>query len=278
MLPVLSPVFAQAPVPTEKPRPAPVAQDRPLGDAAVAAMRREVEARRKEQEQNFARLRALPPGQAPEMLVAQQRLANRLVQRARLDANFPDFLPEGRRRRVRAIASIDNLRFVLEEKEAGSQPARVEVDGDGSDEAEKPALPPPILRLQQLVVARECFDDWVFGGKTVDAHRRELNQRLRLQVEQEARSGSLTTEQKEKLLLAGQGDIKRFYEQVEQKRLEFERVRTNWTECQQFARGLRPLVHVSQYGPFDHKSLFGKTLRKILASARPELSAPASPE
>ena len=55
--------------------------------------------------------------------------------------------------------------------------------------------------------------------------RQILNDLLRGKVESAAQEGKLTRAQQAKLLLAGKGDIKRFFDQVEERRAEFEKER-----------------------------------------------------
>jgi hypothetical protein len=70
----------------------------------------------------------------------------------------------------------------------------------------------------------------------------------------------LTDSQRAKLRLAGRGDIKRFFDAVEDKRREFERDRHSLRTGLEALRRLEPLSQVFNEGPFGDGSLFAKTL------------------
>jgi hypothetical protein len=133
--------------------------------------------------------------------------------------------------------------------------------GDGN----QPLGLAPRLDVKTAVVARENFDRWVFaeGGNNALAAQRILNDLLRGKVESAAREGKLTRAQQAKLLLAGKGDIKRFFDQVEERRAEFETERKTFQAGFAALRRLESLSQVYQEGPFGDGSLYAKTLRKI---------------
>lgn len=60
----------------------------------------------------------------------------------------------------------------------------------------------------------EEFDQLVFGGQSAATAQQKLNERVRREVESLSRQYDLTASQKQKLLIAGQGDIKRFFDRV----------------------------------------------------------------
>jgi hypothetical protein len=254
-------VLAQEQAPEEKPKskPASGVKDRLVEPAVVDAMRREAEVRKKQQEQTFARLRALML--APEPVLPPARVRP-LV---RFDVNIAAPPQPRVRRRITVISRSDNLRFLLEEPEPQKKASE---NGNELDEGEEDKKVLPLPALRQLSVARESFDEWVFQGQSIDVHRRLLDAHLWTRIDRAAAAHSLTSVQTEKLRLAGQGDIKRFFDEVEDKRQEFERVRTDWTKCQKFARDLRPFLLVYRNGPFGDRSYFAKTLAKMLADAR----------
>jgi hypothetical protein len=183
-------------------------------DLARDAMRREAEAAMKAREQQFARLRDLPP--AP-------------VQQVRI-------MPGGRVGRLLILQEPVRLRLL---------------------EADGPVDP-------RFIVASESFDQVVFGS-TGDAStgRAHAHSRLDQLIDQVDQTRRLTPAQKQKLLLAGRGDIKRLFDTIEDKRQEFELLRSDLDRCEQFLNDLLPLRRRLVYGPFEAESLVRKTLAKI---------------
>jgi len=127
------------------------------------------------------------------------------------------------------------------------------------DEADVIAPPRP-----KFVVAEQTFDRYILGGiGDLDSPRAYLESILTRRIEEIDRRCRLTSDQKKKLVLAGQGDIKRLFDRIEDQRKQFELLRTDFRGCQRFLRELRPLGRTMQEGPFDAASLFAKTLKKM---------------
>jgi hypothetical protein len=72
---------------------------------------------------------------------------------------------------------------------------------------------------------------------------------------------------RKKLLLAGKGDIKRFFDKVEEKRRKFDQLRTNQNRVGEIYQELLPLQTAYRSGLFEADSLYGKTLKKVLSPA-----------
>jgi len=127
-----------------------------------------------------------------------------------------------------------------------------------------------------VVIEEAAIDQWIFQenqGKrgvqrnvTAAAARARIDAQLKAMVEELDQVSRLSEAQRQQLALAGRGDIKRFFDQVEKVRKKFAAARNDqnqvnlvWQEArslkQQFARGL-----------FDDESLFSKTLRKTLTA------------
>jgi hypothetical protein len=115
-----------------------------------------------------------------------------------------------------------------------------------------------------VVVARENFDSWVFGDRDSEKEPRAyLEQLLSVRIDGAARAHKLTHRQQAKLRLAGRGDIKRFFDRVEDARNDFEFNRVGFKNGLAALRRLKPLSKDYDLGPFDDGSLFAKTLYKI---------------
>jgi hypothetical protein len=73
----------------------------------------------------------------------------------------------------------------------------------------------------------------------------------------------LTAAQRDKLRLAGHGDIKRLLEEVEDSSREFDLAKQDTDRLREVRTNLRTLDLLLSDGPFELGSLFRKTLRKM---------------
>jgi hypothetical protein len=141
-----------------------------------------------------------------------------------------------------------------------AMPAPVDEDDDRQH-----AQPIRHFNIRTAVVEPENFDRWLFAdGRSEEARWRHLDDLLRARIEDAARAHTLTDPQRAKLRLAGKGDIKRFFDQVEEKRSAFETDRRTYKTGLAALRRLDPLSQIYRHGPFGHGSLYGKTLQKIV--------------
>lgn len=134
------------------------------------------------------------------------------------------------------------------------------------DEDEEIPRPRPVVRLNinNAVLEPESFDQWLFGEEPTErARRRRLDDLLRIQIDIVAKRHRLTGAEREKLRLAGRGDIKRFFDRVEEQRRAFEKERQSFRTGLAALRRLDVLVPIYHDGPFGDGSLFAKTLRRI---------------
>ena len=110
------------------------------------------------------------------------------------------------------------------------------------------------------------FDQWVFGGpRNSRAGSHKLDSLLTLQVDDVARMCTLSEAQKKKLLLAGRGDIKRFFDKVEEKRKKFAKVKNDQTKFNEIYQELVPLQAALNSGLFGDGSIYSKTIRRVLS-------------
>jgi hypothetical protein len=145
------------------------------------------------------------------------------------------------------------------------RPVTISIPAPPTDEDDepRPARPPAGIQLNTAMVEPENFDRWLFGEESAARPERHLDEILLTRVRDAAREYDLNERQRRKLQLAGRGDIKRFFDRVEDRRRGFE------TERQRFQTGLAALKRLNdlseiyQKGPFGDGSLFAKTLRKI---------------
>jgi hypothetical protein len=242
------------------------AQPRPPVDAATRAMRREAEAKRLEQERVFVKLRALPRGPEPALdvnlgLARQQAEAALVLRRARLLQGRVAMHNDG------IVIWMDVIALKGEEPPSGQDEAE-----EGEDDDENQPVPPD---RRKIIVASESFDQCLFNGLTIDESRQRLKENLESRIDRIDAVNRLSPEQKQKLRLAGKGDIKHLFDQIEAKRQQFEQVRADLDECRTLLHELAPLREAYVNGPFREGSLFIKTLWKIRRANEPIARPPS---
>jgi hypothetical protein len=126
---------------------------------------------------------------------------------------------------------------------------------------------PAVDVQQQFVVADENFDQWVFGGRgNASVIRKRFDSQLILQVDEIERMCGISEVQKKKLHLAGRGDIKRLFDQVEELRKKFQLVKNDQNKFNEFWQDVQPFQVVFSQGAFGPGSFFEKTLKNTLSS------------
>ena len=122
---------------------------------------------------------------------------------------------------------------------------------------------------RKMALAKENFDRWVFDGTNSEQTRKaHLHSILSTKITLYGIGRVLKPEQIEKLRLAGSGDIKRFFDRVEESRSEFEAVRKDYNAGRLALNQLEPLSSEYQVGPFGPGSFLEKTLRKMETDAK----------
>jgi hypothetical protein len=125
----------------------------------------------------------------------------------------------------------------------------------------------------QQVYTAELMDSWVFqqDGNAAGARRR-LDSHLTIHLDEIQLACKLTEEQRKRLLLAGHGDIKRFFDRYETLRRSFKPIRQDQPDFQQVYQELwqriSPLQASLRDGLFQADSLFGKILPSTLTTAQ----------
>ncbi len=78
------------------------------------------------------------------------------------------------------------------------------------------------------------------------------------------RACSLSDGQKTKLHLAGRGDIKRYFDRIDEKRRQFQDVKTDMNKFAAFQQEIQPLRVDANSGLYGESSIFAKTIPKVL--------------
>ena len=132
--------------------------------------------------------------------------------------------------------------------------------------------PPHLMKgfnIQTAVLEPENFDRWLFAdGLSEEGRQKRLDEILHARVEAAARTHRLSELQRAKLLHAGKGDIKRFFEAVEQGRHQFEIDRRNFNSGYRTLRNLDSLSQLYRDGPFGDGTLYAKMLRRIVSDSK----------
>ena len=146
-----------------------------------------------------------------------------------------------------------------------ANPARAGDDDDLVDKSRQPAA--NARQFINIPNLGTTIDNWVYGNDEGNESPPErLESQLRMKVGSLGRSFGIDENRKQKLLLAGQGDIRRFVDRVEQFKSHYRNERITideWRRVRQEAQKLREPL--SGDGLFAGDSLFAKTLASILS-------------
>jgi hypothetical protein len=140
--------------------------------------------------------------------------------------------------------------------------------GDDDDLVD-PRETAPGTELNALPMDRGNFsiDTWVFGDNGDEtAPEVRLLLQLRTRVREVARIGTVSKAQQDKLFLAGEGDVRRFINRVEELKLRYPRTPQDGKAWQQALKDVQPLQGELRNGLFGRQSLFGKTMAKMLST------------
>ena len=144
-------------------------------------------------------------------------------------------------------------------------------DDDVIDDAIVPP-PPPVIVGQVMKVAQfnpEQVDQWIFsrwGGVRGAKTRLEAN--LELRIDDLERACEITQIQKKKLKLAGLGDIKRYYDRVEELKRKYatQPNPNNNLNNNNIWQEMQPLQIELNNGLFGDESIFAKTVKNTLGA------------
>jgi hypothetical protein len=137
------------------------------------------------------------------------------------------------------------------------------------DDIEEEPAAPQALRQNVFQFAPEQIDQWIFGGNTNAAGRRQqLETHLKLRVAELVKVCSLTDVQQKKLMLAGRGDIKRTMDRVDALKRKFKAAQMDNNAWNQMWQEIAPFQNIPLSAVFDESSLFHKTIAGLLDSGQ----------
>src|SRR5262249_46643570 len=146
----------------------------------------------------------------------------------------------------------------------GGPCARAQDDGEEEEEAPNPA---PAVRMHAFIMNDGQFDQWVFGNMglgNAGSARNRLDSLLTLNVDDLERTCGLTPVQKRKLIVAGRGDIKRFFDRIEEVRKRFAKNQNDQNQFAQLWQEVQPLRNAYHAGFFGEESIYAKALKATL--------------
>jgi hypothetical protein len=116
----------------------------------------------------------------------------------------------------------------------------------------------------KLVMTGDQFDKWVFGRVGgADRARTRLETRLAWEINRVDAICRFTPQQRKKLQIAGQGDIKRFFDRLAEVKAALDR-KAGLLDARALARELLPVRMQVENNVFVDGSIFIKTLRTTL--------------
>jgi hypothetical protein len=141
----------------------------------------------------------------------------------------------------------------------------VAVDAD-EDEVVDVGVPQPVF-----VFADENFDQWLYQDMHNSAGARSrLDAQLLMRLDDLEQSCALTEAQRQKLQLAGRGDIHRLFDRIEELRRKFQTVKSDQNRIGEILQAMQPLQLAMRSGLFGEASLFAKTVRGTLTTDQVE--------
>ncbi len=135
----------------------------------------------------------------------------------------------------------------------------VEVEVEEAAEAEE------VLLAVQPAFTDENFDQWVFRQHSSAAGaRKSMVDQLAVVAGDVHRACKLSTAQQEKLRLAGQGDINRFFDRYEEVKKQFQLKKHDQQKMNEIWQDINPLQTTLMAGVFHADSFLYKSLQNIL--------------
>ena len=166
------------------------------------------------------------------------------------------------RPKVRQLARLLVFMIVLATAHWGASARAQDDDEPEQNQNAQAAVMLRAVAAQQMANV-EQVDQWIFGrfGGSGGA-RAKLDSSLKLRIEDLDRACEISDLQKKKLLLAGRGDIKRFFDKIEDVKRKFQNGQNDpnaniWQDIQ-------PLQVELNTGLFGDDSIFKKTIKRTL--------------
>jgi hypothetical protein len=162
--------------------------------------------------------------------------------------------------------------FVVAAATVGAPAAHGALDGDDDDLVDDATM--GTMPVERAFVIRNLdanIDAWLFGNQRgSDNGRQKVDLALKAKVEEVARAVNLTEAQKQKLLLAGERDIRRFVDRVDDIKVRYQTADFRGGGWNRIFQEVQPLRNELHRGLFGNDSFFAKTLTKTLTAVQSE--------
>jgi hypothetical protein len=138
-------------------------------------------------------------------------------------------------------------------------------DDDLIDDVAAPQDGRQVFVIRNVANIDGNIDAWIFGNRrNGDTGEQILESSLKTKVNALARAMGLSEAQKEKLVLAGEGDIRRFIDRIDALKLKYHKSEFSRDEWRDLFEEIRPLQTALRTELFGANSLISKTLNKML--------------
>lgn len=123
-----------------------------------------------------------------------------------------------------------------------------------------------VFVVHRPIYTEQMFNQWVFGNTGgINEGRKHIDAGLKLQMGYLERVCTLTPEQREKLHLAGEGDLKRFFDRYEKSREHFNAIKGDQNKLGEVFQEIQPLQMSFKSGIFGEGSIFAKSVGNTLS-------------
>ncbi len=109
------------------------------------------------------------------------------------------------------------------------------------------------------------IEQWCCGGQHAFETRGKLEKALERDISRLEGRYALAPDQRKKLALAGRRDVKRFFDRVDELKVEYRRVQGDWNRVNDRVSELREIAN-QPHLLFGEESMLAKTLRKTLTT------------
>ncbi|MEY4565707.1 MAG: hypothetical protein RLY14_677 [Planctomycetota bacterium] len=117
----------------------------------------------------------------------------------------------------------------------------------------------------------DWFDSWALQGKSERELRKSCENQAELFIDNLKQTVQLTEPQANKIRLAAQGDIHRFFIKVAEARYKTRNMQPNNQQVNEISRIIAPIQQVVQKGLLNEESLFESTVNQVLDDQQLEL-------
>lgn len=128
-----------------------------------------------------------------------------------------------------------------------------------------------IVAQDEFVIDRSTLESWIFQqAGDAGSGKRAMEAEINLRINRLEQYAKLSDIQRQQLKLAAQGDVKRFYDQVEEVICKVEKMKLNQGNFNEAYQLTIPLQTTLRNGIFGPSSLFHKVSRSVISGEQRE--------